>query len=116
VPSSVLIGLSLLILLFHPDKQDAFIAAMVFGLGMGAIFPSLQALIISNASPEKRTLAAAAFLNGYDIGIALSTIGLGIISEIFHTYRYVYLVTPIYIVVFLLVYNLSPALLKGKRL
>ncbi|MDR2613610.1 MAG: MFS transporter [Deltaproteobacteria bacterium] len=114
-PSCLLITVALLILLAAPGGTAVRLAALCFGLGMGALFPSLQALSISYSPPARRTLAAALSLNGYDVGIALNTVAMGCLSEFFHTYRSVYAATPLFMVALLLVYSLSPVFLKGKR-
>jgi predicted MFS family arabinose efflux permease len=115
VPSSLLIMSALLILLLFPGPAAANVAAACYGLGMGALFPSLQALTISYSPPEKRTLAAALFLNGYDVGTSLNTVAMGILAGVFHTYRSVYAATPLFMAALLLVYCLNPVFDKGRR-
>jgi MFS family permease len=114
LPTSLLIILSELILLLVPGERSVLVAAVCFGLGMGALIPSLQTLAITAAPPEKRTAAAAAYLNGLDVGQALGIVLLGVISEIFHTYRWVYLVTPLFVVFLLLFYLMTPFFRQGK--
>ncbi|MDR1041727.1 MAG: MFS transporter [Deltaproteobacteria bacterium] len=115
VPSSLLLMGSLLILLAFPGPVAANVAAACYGLGMGALFPSLQAITITYAPPAKRTLAAALFLNGYDVGYALNTVAMGCLAELFHTYRIVYAATPVFMVAVLLVYCLNPVFDNGRR-
>ncbi|MDR1082199.1 MAG: MFS transporter [Deltaproteobacteria bacterium] len=115
VPSSLLLMAALLILLVFPGPSAANVAAGCYGLGMGALFPSLQALIISYAPPGRRTLAAALFLNGYDVGYLASTVAMGFVAGYFHTYRSVYAATPVFMVAVLLVYCLNPVFDRGRR-
>jgi predicted MFS family arabinose efflux permease len=115
VPSALLLMGSLLILLAFPGPLAANVAAGCYGLGMGALFPSLQAIIISYAPPDRRTLAAALFLNGYDVGYLLNTVAMGFLAGLFHTYRAVYAATPLFMVAVILVYTLNPVFDRGRR-
>ncbi|MDR1164508.1 MAG: MFS transporter [Deltaproteobacteria bacterium] len=114
-PSAVLIGLALLLLLGWPNGTTLIVAAVIYGLGMGAIFPSIQAMALTRASAQERHMAAAAVLNGYDIGAALSTALLGALAEFFHSYRCVYVATPLFLAVLLVFYNLAPSLARDRR-
>jgi MFS family permease len=116
LPTSCLVIISELILFFFPGPRTIILAAICFGLGLGALLPSLQALAINAAPATKRTGAAAAFLNGYDIGQASGFVLLGFLSELFSSYLYVYIATPIFMVALILYYSVSPLFNRGKRI
>ena len=113
-PSSSLLILSEVVLLVWPGPVTVLFAAACFGLGLGALLPSLQALAISFAPPEKRTAAAAAFLNGYDVGQASGIVLLGVLSELADSYRWVYLATPLFMGALLSFYLASSLFSRGK--
>ncbi|MDR3154100.1 MAG: MFS transporter [Deltaproteobacteria bacterium] len=115
LPCSLLMLGSHVTLFLAPGGLGVRLAALAFGLGLGALFPSLQALAIAYSPPARRTLAAALLLNGYDVGIATNAVVLGWLSELFHTYRAVYAATPLFMIAFLLVYFLNPVFSKGRR-
>ncbi|MDR2437310.1 MAG: MFS transporter [Endomicrobium sp.] len=116
LPGSILLIISELILLIYPGPNSIILAAICFGFGIGALLPSLQAIAVNAVPAEKRTAAAAAFLNGYDIGQGTGIVILGFLSEFFHSYRYVYLATPIFMVCLLVIYQASSLFEKGKRI
>ncbi|MDR2437294.1 MAG: MFS transporter [Endomicrobium sp.] len=116
VPASIFLIISELILFSFPGTKTIILSAICFGFGIGALLPSLQALAVNAAQPEKRTAAAAAFLNGYDIGQGLGIVSLGVLSELLHSYRYVYLATPIFMMVLVIFYLLSSIFERGKRI
>lgn len=80
IPGIILIIIAMF-LLYSADNLSWFlIAGVVYGLGFGAVQPSLQALAIIATSPEKRGGANATFFTGFDLGIGLSSIMWGIIA------------------------------------
>jgi predicted MFS family arabinose efflux permease len=114
-PSSLLIFTSMILMLLFPSNLVIKLSAVCFGLGMGALYPSLQALIVSYATTNNRTLAVALFLNGYDVGNALNTVAMGMLAGFFHTYRMVYLGCSVFIMALTLIYLLCPIFNKGRR-
>jgi predicted MFS family arabinose efflux permease len=114
-PSCLFMIVCLVTLLVSPGPKSILVAAVFYGLGMGALYPSLQALAIAGAPRGARTLVAAFTLNGYDVGIALNAAVLGWLSGVFGTYRTVYAVTPFLMVALFIVYTLSPAFDRGRK-
>lgn len=62
---------ALLILAFAPGNITFVISALLSGYAFGGLEPSLQAMAVSIAPPEKRGAANSTFLCAYDIGIGL---------------------------------------------
>ena len=56
-------------------------SAVVYGVGIGALFPALQTWIINRSAPEKRTGASAVFYNCTDIGVGGGILLLGRLAE-----------------------------------
>lgn len=80
------------------------IAAIFYGVGFGAIQPSLQAWIINRAAPTRRGAANATFYNAFDLGIGGGGLILGAIAErvnYAHMYRYSILLLVVYIAVYI---------------
>lgn len=62
---------ALLIIAFVPNNITFIISALLSGYAFGGVEPSLQAMAVSIAPPEKRGAANSTFLCAYDIGIGL---------------------------------------------
>ncbi len=58
-------------------------AAMLYGVGFGTAQPSLNALAVNRVPPERRGAATAAFFTAFDLGIAIGSIGGGLIAAAF---------------------------------
>ena len=109
VPSVGLIEASILALILFPGPQAAAWAGLVFGLGMGTIFPAFQVLAISSVPDSRKTAAAAMALNGTDLGMFLNTLAMGLIAGVTGTYETVFKVSAVLIVLIWLTYALHPA-------
>ena len=70
------------------------IAAVVFGLGIGFVLPSLQSLAVKNVPPNRRGAANSTFFSSFDIGIGLGSLLWGVIAHYFG-YSLMYLMTII---------------------
>ena len=90
-PAAALLAAALLAIVFFPNLMVMCLAAVVYGLGMGSMFPSIQALTLSAVSLERRTVAAAIFFIAFDIGIGIGTTVLGVLAGAMGTYSVVYL-------------------------
>ncbi len=62
---------ALLLLSFIPNNVTFIISALLSGYAFGGLEPSLQAMAVSIAPPEKRGAANSTFLCAYDIGIGV---------------------------------------------
>jgi len=58
-------------------------AAVLYGIGFGTAQPSLNALAVNRVSPARRGAATAAFFTAFDLGIALGSIGGGLVAAAF---------------------------------
>jgi MFS family permease len=59
------------------------VSASLFGLGFGTAQPASMALLIDRVRPEKRGLATSTYFTGFDLGIAIGSILLGVAGERF---------------------------------
>ena len=81
VPGTLAIAAALLTLMQASSMTVFLLAAVLYGLGFGAVQPVLNALVISLAPPERRGAANATFFSAMDLGIGLGAVILGAISE-----------------------------------
>jgi MFS family permease len=81
----VLLGLAFIIvgfilLSFTRSTLALVICAAVFGVGYGAVIPSLQTMAVVDASPDRRGSATATFFIGFDAGIGFGSITAGMVA------------------------------------
>lgn len=103
IPSSVLIIFGFILLYQSTSLADFLIAAMLYGMGTGALFPSLQAWTLNNTTPERFTKVTAMFFNSFDLGIGGGSAFLGLLAAK-TSYGSIYLFSSFVMVFFLLVY------------
>lgn len=73
---------TMLLLYFAQSLSTFLIAAFVYGLGFGAIQPSLQAMAVHNIPPFRRGAANGTFMTGFDLGIGAGSVIWGAVAEI----------------------------------
>jgi predicted MFS family arabinose efflux permease len=103
-PSIAIMAASILIIVLLPAPVMLYAAAIVYGLSMGSIFPSIQALTLSAVPAENRTIASAIFFNAFDIGIGSGTLLMGLLAGTFETFSVLYLASPCLLAVLLALY------------
>ncbi|MCR2805879.1 MFS transporter [Paenibacillus soyae] len=103
------IGIVALIVLSLSSGGTMFIiAACLYGLSFGAVQPSILALTIQRAAPDRRGAANSTFLVGMDSGIALGSISFGVIAQV-SGYGFVFLCSAVTLIALLAVYIISLA-------
>jgi MFS family permease len=105
VPSSLLLASTMLMLYVADGRNMIFAASLLYGFGIGAIFPSLQALALSSAPLDRRTEASASFFNAYDFGFGLGSLALGFIAGLSGSYATLYWVAALLTALFLGFYS-----------
>jgi MFS family permease len=81
IPGLVLVAASM-VLLSYANTLSIFLAAgIIFGLGFGAILPSMQALAVGKVSPNRRGAATGTFFMGFDLGIGAGAVLWGLVSS-----------------------------------
>ena len=105
--SGGIVTLAGLLLLSGATTIPVFLAAsFLYGLGLGAVLPVLQAWSMRAAAPDRRVAATATFYNFLDAGVALGAVLLGLVAEA-STFSRMYLCTAIAPALFLAIYVLS---------
>lgn len=116
LPGIVLMGLGLWWLSLATGAWSLFGSSLFFGLGYGMVQPSLQALAVDRAAPDKKGIANGTFLSGMDVGMALGSFGLSFIAAHYNyamMYRWSIVTLVIFLVVYLIVFR-TKRLLPGK--
>jgi MFS family permease len=88
------------------------IASLFYGVGFGAISPSLQAWTINRVTPNRRGAANGTFFSAFDLGIGLGAVFLGLVSK-YTSYGLMYRFSIIFLLLFVILYVLY--LYKERR-
>jgi MFS family permease len=92
------------VLLATSKNMPMFMAAsMFYGLGLGMVFPVLQAWSVRSVDPGRRVAATATFFNFMDGGIAIGSVILGLIAQA-TDFASMYMYSTLAFVSFLVIY------------
>lgn len=80
IPGAFFFLTSFILLHFGYSIVEFLSSSILYGIGMGSLFPALQAWTVNRSSAEKRTGANAIFYNGLDIGVGGGMILLGYLA------------------------------------
>jgi MFS family permease len=89
-PALALVALAVAVILSVPGRTLMYASAVVYGLGNGALFPSLQTLALTSVPPERRTTASAYFFVSFDVGLGAGSVVMGGLAGMLGSYRAVY--------------------------
>ncbi|GMK42711.1 hypothetical protein PCCS19_57710 [Paenibacillus sp. CCS19] len=81
IPAGVLVAISMVMLSNAHSMPMLIVAALIYGLGFGAIQPTIQAWMIRSSKPEQYGMANSMYYNSTDFGIAIGSILLGVVSS-----------------------------------
>jgi MFS family permease len=59
------------------------VAAVLLGVGYGAVLPALQAAAIRSVSDDRKGVAGATFYIGMDTAYVFGSVAMGFIAEVF---------------------------------
>ena len=103
LPGGALIGAGLVTLSYSTTEVGLIAAAILFGMGTGAVQPSLQAWTIQRVDPSRRGAATGTFFSAFDLGIGGGAMILGAIAKetgFALMYRYSLAVVFIYLLIY----------------
>jgi MFS family permease len=89
IPALTILMLSYLLIPFIHTWIILLLTAFPIGFAIGAVTPTLNALIINKCSPYHRGTASAAFFSAVDLGVGVGSIFFGFIITFF-TYTYMF--------------------------
>ncbi|MFC7393983.1 MFS transporter [Scopulibacillus cellulosilyticus] len=72
---------ALWVLSFATSNIFIIISGILFGAGYGSLLPTLQAWILSQTKPERRGVANGMYYSAIDLGIGLSGLVFGVVSQ-----------------------------------
>lgn len=106
IPSAVVLFAGLSVLSFASSLPLLIVAALLYGLGFGAMQPTLQAWMLRDLPPERHGTANSLYYNATDLGIACGSMLLGFIASS-SSYALMYRCSALVMIVLLLVFGLS---------
>jgi MFS family permease len=83
VPGMLLAALAIAMLPFAAQLPQFLISAVLWGVGFGSAQPAALALLVDRAAGVQRGLALSTFFMGFDVGIGVGAIALGVVSQTF---------------------------------
>lgn len=103
IPAAILMVAGLLLLTFATSTGTMLLSALCYGLGFGAMQPSIQTWMIQEVHPLQRGMANGMFFNSLDFGVAIGSIALGSIAKS-TSYAIMYRYSAIALVMLILIY------------
>jgi MFS family permease len=83
IPGAILIIGAMILLSWLPNSFTMYTAAVLYGLGFGAVQPALQAWAVEKTAINRKGMANATFYSFFDLGIGIGAMVFGEISHIF---------------------------------
>lgn len=80
IPAGLFVTASMIVLSNTHAMPMLVVSALLYGVGFGAIQPTLQAWMLRSSTPEQYGMANSMFYNSTDLGVAAGAILLGAIS------------------------------------
>lgn len=105
VPAAILMIAGLLLLTFATSTGSLLLSALCYGLGYGAMQPSIQTWMIQEVHPKQRGMANGMFFNSLDFGVAVGSIVLGSIAKA-TSYGMMYRFSAISLVLLIVIYGI----------
>ncbi|MEK4140383.1 MFS transporter [Paenibacillus odorifer] len=103
IPAAICVVASLTVLSYTTSMPMLIVSALLYGLGFGAIQPTIQAWMLRTSTPAQYGMANSMFYNSTDLGVASGAIILGAISAA-TDYGIMYRYSAGFMVLFLIVY------------
>lgn len=117
IPAALVVVTSMLVLSFATSMPMLICSALLYGLGFGAIQPTIQGWMLRVCQPEQYGSANSMFYNSMDFGVAVGAVLLGAIASMSNyavMYRYSAAFMGLFLLVYLMVYTVS-AKKRGTR-
>ena len=112
VPAAMVLVASLGLLSYTHSMVMLMASALLFGLGYGAVQPTVQAWMLGGAPRSSHGLINSLFYNSIDLGVAVGSMALGAVAAV-TGYAVMYRFSAGIMLVFLLLY-LAVAVIGGR--
>ncbi|GIP32203.1 MFS transporter [Paenibacillus sp. J2TS4] len=106
IPAAISVIASLIVLSYTTSLLLLIVSALLYGLGFGAIQPTIQAWMIRSSTREQHGMANSMFYNSTDLGVAVGALMLGAISTV-SSYAAMYRYSAGFMILFLVVYIMT---------
>lgn len=103
IPAAACVIASLIVLSYTTTMPMLVVSALLYGLGFGAIQPTIQAWMLRTSNPNQYGMANSMFYNSTDLGVAAGALVLGAISSV-SDYAMMYRYSAGFMLVFLIVF------------
>ena len=114
IPSAVCVIASLIVLSYTTSMPMLIVSALLYGLGFGAIQPTIQAWMLRTSTPAQYGMANSMFYNSTDLGVAGGALVLGMISAATN-YGMMYRYSAGFMVLFLILYSCILLIQSNKK-
>ncbi|WP_010272113.1 MFS transporter [Paenibacillus senegalensis] len=114
IPGSLFLAGSLLILSFADQMLLLVLSALLYGLGMGSVQPTLQAWMLKESDPARYGTTNSLFYNSTDLGIAVGSLCLGVIASA-SSYAFMYRCSSFLMLGFLILYGVIRLILSRNN-
>ncbi|WP_168118586.1 MFS transporter [Paenibacillus sp. HB172176] len=114
LPGAICIVAGLTLVSYSTHLIMLLAAALLYGLGFGAMQPTLQAWMLRDSAPVHHGAVNSLFYNSIDFGVAIGSMLLGIIASIY-SYAFMYRCSVAFMLLFIFVYGLMLASNKKRR-
>lgn len=114
LPGACFAGAGLFLLSYASTAYLLILSAMFYGIGFGAIQPSLQAWTINRVEPHRRGVANGTYFTAFDTGIGVGAMVLGGVAKI-GGYETMYRISALAMLLFLTVYVFYLGVLRKAR-
>lgn len=110
IPGTLLSIASLLVYAFMQNLTMLLVGSFMYGASIGFLYPVLNTLAISSASPSRRGVANSTYASAFDVGGGIGAIVWGVFAD-FAGYSTVFIGSALFMIFTLF---LSMALTKGR--
>lgn len=112
IPGVLSMIIGLVLLSYAHGVVLLVVASLFYGLGFGAVQPSLQAWAVNSSPLERKGAANGTFLCSIDLGYGIGAVLMGSVASL-TSYAVMYRLSPLFLVLLLAIY--VTALMRHKR-
>ncbi|RIX53981.1 MFS transporter [Paenibacillus nanensis] len=114
IPAGLSVAVSMLVLSYSDQMVMLIVSALLYGLGFGAIQPTIQAWMLRVSTKEQYGAANSMFYNSTDFGVAVGALLLGAVASA-TDYAVMYRYSALIMVCFVLLFAVSRILVRRRQ-